>query len=362
MDYASHSVHVEAIRDELLDVLAGLEPRVAEVPFFSTVTADWLDTSVMDAEYWYTNLRRTVRFEEATKSLVEQGHQVFIEASPHPVLTVGLRETLDALDSVGVAIGTLRRGEGGTSRFLLSLGEAHTHGVRVDWAPVFSGACRVDLPTYAFDHHRFWLVEDDAVSEDSDGAVSSPQDAEFWAAVERQDTAMLAETLDIEGEVLGEVLPALSAWRRRRNARSRVDEWRYAVSWKPLVATPTVPSGRWLVVSADPDSDVVSEVLDGHGVEVVRLVVDDDEPRAGLADRLSAVGEVDGVVSLLGLTGAGLGTAPVSRGLRDTVDVVRALGVAGVDAPLWLVTRGAVSVGRSDRLVSVEQAQVWGLG
>ncbi|WP_425329659.1 type I polyketide synthase, partial [Streptomyces sporangiiformans] len=85
VDYASHSAHVEAIHAELLDVLAGLEPRSAEVPFFSTVTADWLDTSVMDAEYWYTNLRQTVRFEEATKALAEQGHRFFIEASAHPV-------------------------------------------------------------------------------------------------------------------------------------------------------------------------------------------------------------------------------------------------------------------------------------
>ncbi|MFH8979068.1 type I polyketide synthase, partial [Streptomyces sp. NPDC017890] len=78
VDYASHSVHVEAIRDELLDVLAGLEPRASEVPFFSTVTADWLDTSTLDAEYWYTNLRQTVRFEEATRALAEQGHRFFV--------------------------------------------------------------------------------------------------------------------------------------------------------------------------------------------------------------------------------------------------------------------------------------------
>ncbi|WP_448324128.1 acyltransferase domain-containing protein, partial [Streptomyces sp. DSM 41493] len=191
-------------------------PRAAEVPFFSTVTADWFDTIGLDAEYWYTNLRETVRFEEATTALVEQGHQVFVETSAHPVLTLGVRETLDALDSAGIALGTLRRDEGGLNRFFLSLGEAHTHGVRVDWSGVFTGARQVDLPTYAFDHQRFWLTADKA-DHAGTAAATDPLDADFWAAVERGDVTALAETLDVvEQESLSAVLPLLSSWRRRR--------------------------------------------------------------------------------------------------------------------------------------------------
>ncbi|WP_244951197.1 type I polyketide synthase, partial [Streptomyces sporangiiformans] len=156
VDYASHSAHVEAIHAELLDVLAGLEPRTAEVPFFSTVTADWLDTSVMDAEYWYTNLRQTVRFEEATKALAEQGHRYFIEASAHPVLTVGVQETLDATGTDALVLGSLRRDEGGLDRFVTSLAEGWVRGLPVDWSPLLAGGRRVDLPTYAFQHERFW--------------------------------------------------------------------------------------------------------------------------------------------------------------------------------------------------------------
>ncbi|MFH8979000.1 type I polyketide synthase, partial [Streptomyces sp. NPDC017890] len=116
VDYASHSVHVEAIREKLLDVLGGLEPRASEVPFFSTVTADWLDTSVMDAEYWYTNLRQTVRFEEATRALAEQGYRFFVEASAHPVLTAGVEQSLDGAGVDGLVLGSLRRDEGGLER------------------------------------------------------------------------------------------------------------------------------------------------------------------------------------------------------------------------------------------------------
>ncbi|NEC93188.1 hypothetical protein, partial [Streptomyces sp. SID12501] len=73
-----------------------------------------------------------------------------------------------------------------------------------------------------------------------------------------------------------------------------------------------------------------------------------------LAGLLSGPGPVAGVMSLLALDEA--------AAVVDTAVLVQALGDAGVEAPLWCLTRGAVSVGRSDRLVSAVQAQVWGLG
>ncbi|MBM7173828.1 acyltransferase domain-containing protein, partial [Streptomyces sp. G44] len=174
VDYASHSAHVEAIHAELLDVLAGLEPRTAEIPFFSTVTGDWLDTTVMVAEYWYTNLRQTVRFEEATRALAEQGHRYFIEASAHPVLTIGVQQTLEDSGVDAAVLGTLRRDEGGLDRFLLSLAEAQVRGMSVDPAAVFPHAEVVDLPTYAFQHQHFWLEpgvgDADVVSAGLEGA------------------------------------------------------------------------------------------------------------------------------------------------------------------------------------------------
>ncbi|MDC2952778.1 acyltransferase domain-containing protein, partial [Streptomyces heilongjiangensis] len=86
VDYASHSAHVEEIHDELVSVLADVVPSVSRVPFFSTVTADRFDTSGLDAEYWYRNLRSTVRLEATVSGLVDAGHGVFVEVSPHPVL------------------------------------------------------------------------------------------------------------------------------------------------------------------------------------------------------------------------------------------------------------------------------------
>ncbi|MFJ6987321.1 MULTISPECIES: SDR family NAD(P)-dependent oxidoreductase [unclassified Streptomyces] len=159
VDYASHSAQVEAVEEELARSLTGLTPVRGDVPLFSTVTGEWLDTSTMDAAYWYANLRRTVGFAPAVRALAAQGFGAWIEVSAHPVLTFAVEETLEAADTGGLVLGTLRRGEGGPRRMLHALGRAHAHGVPVDWSPAFDGtaATRTELPTYPFEERRLWL-------------------------------------------------------------------------------------------------------------------------------------------------------------------------------------------------------------
>ncbi|MBP8539160.1 type I polyketide synthase, partial [Streptomyces sp. MK37H] len=144
---------------QVIGALEGIEPRQGEVPFYSTVTGGVIDTTGLDAEYWYTNLRRTVRFDETVRALLADGFGFFIESSAHPVLTVGLQETFEDTAADAVALGTLRRDEGGPERFLTSLAEGYVCGLPVDWDAVFAGtgARRVDLPTYAFQRRRYWL-------------------------------------------------------------------------------------------------------------------------------------------------------------------------------------------------------------
>ncbi|RKS68200.1 acyl transferase domain-containing protein [Actinomadura pelletieri DSM 43383] len=157
VDYASHSPHIERIRDRLLDALADITPKPGDIPFYSTVTGGVIDTSELDAGYWYRNLRQTVLLEDATRALLDDGHRFFVEASPHPVLTVPIQETADERGGATV-IETLRRGEGGRDRLLTSLARAHVHGLPVQWDEIFADTgAHVDLPTYAFQRRRYWL-------------------------------------------------------------------------------------------------------------------------------------------------------------------------------------------------------------
>nr|URG42898.1 PieA6 [Streptomyces conglobatus] len=401
VDYASHSPHVEAIEDELAAALAPVAPRASEVPFFSTVTEDWLDTTGLDASYWYTNLRQTVRLEPAVRALARQGHTAFAEISPHPVLTAAIEETLEAADAPALVVGSLRRDEGGWPRFLTSVAEAYTRGVAVDWAAAHPGTPRrLDpalLPTYAFQRRRYWV---DTVPPGAAGGpvAEDPAEAGFWEAVEREDLGRLAASLDIADDdqlsTLGSLLPVLSAWRDRGRTRAAADARRYRVAWRPApVSGAAALSGDWLVVApaaalATPAARgatkpagtaprwaaAIAETLSRAGARVVQLVPEDgDTDRAALARRLREALDgrpgFAGVLSLLAVPEvrdrAGDRTeerASDGRALARTVALAQALGDAGLDAPLWCVTRSAVAAGDTDPVPDPEGAQVWGLG
>ncbi len=163
VDYASHGPQVDEIREELNEILAGVHPAaggVGEVAFYSTVMGGRVEASVLDADYWVRNLRERVRFADAVEALLADGHRVFIEASTHPVLTIGMQESFEQAGVDAVAVPTLRRDHGGQAQLLDSLGQAFVAGVDVDWKAAFPAdptPRTIDLPTYAFQHQRYWL-------------------------------------------------------------------------------------------------------------------------------------------------------------------------------------------------------------
>jgi mycoketide-CoA synthase len=159
VDYASHGQQVEAIRDRFLDRLGPVSSRPPRIAFFSTVTGEPVTDGDLDAAYWYRNLRQTVQFERVASTLLSRGHGTFIEVSPHPVLAAPIQEIIDEADVDARFVGTLHRDDGGWRRMLISVAQAHAARSRVDWRALLpSGGRRVSLPTYAFQHKRYWLA------------------------------------------------------------------------------------------------------------------------------------------------------------------------------------------------------------
>ncbi|MFJ3780100.1 type I polyketide synthase [Streptomyces sp. NPDC090075] len=155
-----HAPQMARLREQLLDALSELTPQEGTVPLCSTVTGELLDTAGMSAAYWYRNAREPVQFEKAVRHLLDRGHRVFLEMSPHPLLLGPVSDIAASQDARVAALGTLRREDGGPERTARALADAWAHGVDVDWtAAVFDGvgARRVDLPTYAFQREHYWL-------------------------------------------------------------------------------------------------------------------------------------------------------------------------------------------------------------
>ena len=155
---ASHSPQIEPLHARIVAALGDtIKPRPGRVPFYSTVSGAVTDTTGLDAEYWYRNVREPVDFEAAVRSLIADGHTFFIECSVHPMHVVSVRENAEALGADLVAVGSLRRGEGGARRFLTSVAEGWVRGLGVDWSVVSPLGRWVGLPTYAFQRELFWL-------------------------------------------------------------------------------------------------------------------------------------------------------------------------------------------------------------
>ncbi|MEU9371450.1 SDR family NAD(P)-dependent oxidoreductase [Streptomyces avermitilis] len=395
VDYASHSAQVERIEDAIMTALGPVRPGPGQIPFFSTVTADWQDPTGLDAAYWYRNLREPVLLEPSVTALVEQGYDVFVEVSPHPVLGAALTETAELAGAEPVVTGTLRRDEGGLKRVHTALAELWTHGVPVDWTPAFPGrhGTPVELPAYPFQRTRYWPAARPAVAQD-------PQDERFWQAVDQQDLPALAGTLGLADEQpLRELVPALSAWRRGRKERAAVESWRYRVEWRrlPEPERRTLP-GTWLLVvptgtgtgatdepvtgtgsaddpvtgatsggtADDPVTAAVTALLRERAEELVVLAVDPGSDPTTLATALrGALGgtEPAGVVSLTGIDGSPHPERPVvPAGAALSLALLRALTDARVTAPLWCLTHGAVATDDDAGPVHPEQAAVWALG
>ncbi|AKN71145.1 hypothetical protein QR97_16165 [Streptomyces sp. PBH53] len=343
VDYASHSAHVEAVRAEVLAATAAVAPRATSIAFVSSVTGEILDTAGLDAAYWYRNLREPVRFDRAARALLDAGFTTFVEVSAHPVLTAALQET----DPAVLAVGSLRRDDGGPARFLGSLAEAAVRGVPVDWRPALPGARPVPLPTYAFQRERLWLADTRA-----DPRGQGGEDSAFWSAVHgsADELAAVLGAGPAAREPLAAVHPLLAAWHERRADETAVDSWRYRVDWAPLPAAPAAaaPGGRWLALAADdPWSEAVVAALAAR-MDLTRIPAYDPdrvaELTAGAAGVIAVLrpGDPDPLPGLLALVQA-----------HDRAD-------GGL--PLWCVTRGAVATGPADTPADPATAQIWGFG
>ncbi|WP_269859621.1 type I polyketide synthase, partial [Streptomyces sp. RPT161] len=372
VSHAFHSAHMDGMLADFRKVAEGLRYEAPRIPIVSNLTGALVTAEeICLPDFWVRHVREGVRFLDGVRVLEAEGVRAYLELGPDGVLSAMAQECVTSEGAVFVPV--LRAGRSEAETVTTALAQAHVSGISVDWRAYYAetGAQRVDLPTYAFQRQRYWL--DDARPTEhvtSDGTV----DARFWEAVEKADLASLTSELAVDADQpLSAVLPALSAWRRQRREQSTVDGWRYRVTWKRL-AEPTVTrvSGVWLaVVPADHADDALVRgtlaALAERGADIRQITLSAADVAADTLPR--RLGEAlagqtaHGVLSLLALDQRPHPQyATVPTGLLLTASLVRALGDADVNSPLWCVTTGAVSTAASDRLRNTAQAQVWGLG
>ncbi|HVG58805.1 MAG TPA: amino acid adenylation domain-containing protein, partial [Hyalangium sp.] len=333
VDYAFHSPQMEQLRAELEQALADLRPGPVSLRMISTVTGQAIQGPELTASYWARQLREPVSFAGALGSLITEGHELFVEVGPHPVLAADIAQILRSQNRSGLVLPSLRRGEDDVTVLRGSLGALYSQGREVKWSALYPSAGEnAALPTYPWQHERCWLE----------------------APKSRQARAQPVEA---------EVSPQAEA------------DWLYEAQWQSvsLSSGPQSSSGaRWLIVSDRQGvGPALAEALKSQG-ERVRTVSPDEDPKSaleqcfqeeGLAElRVLYLRSLDGVLPKQDDAQAlrvalESGCVPVIRLLREL-----ARRPTGSTCRLWLMTRGAQPVGEGTPRVAVAQSTLWGLG
>jgi acyl transferase domain-containing protein/acyl-CoA synthetase (AMP-forming)/AMP-acid ligase II/NADPH:quinone reductase-like Zn-dependent oxidoreductase/acyl carrier protein len=168
VDVASHSPHVEILREELLESLKCIQPLDTQIPFYSTVTGKVVPGKQLGPEYWMQNLRQPVLFGQSLKLLLADGFSFFAELSPHPILSPFVEQAIATANARAIVTGSLRRDANDTAELYAALGRAWQAGCMVDWKKIYGkDHSPSELPSYPWQHTRYWIERPKPYSENA---------------------------------------------------------------------------------------------------------------------------------------------------------------------------------------------------
>lgn len=165
VSHAFHSALMEPMIAEFTAVAAELSVGLPTIPVISNVTGQLVADDFASADYWARHIRAVVRFGDSVRSAHCAGASRFIEVGPGGGLTSLIEASL--ADAQMVSVPTLRKDRPEPVSVMTAAAQGFVSGMGLDWASVFSGyrPKRVELPTYAFQHQKFWLAPAPSVSD-----------------------------------------------------------------------------------------------------------------------------------------------------------------------------------------------------
>lgn len=191
LDYAFHTHQMNEIESDLRNALANLNARPATTPFYSTVTGGVLDTTPMDADYWWRNVRQPVRFVDAIEQAIGDGARVFLEIGPHPAMRSSLQSIVASSSPVNAeqtaVLHSITRDGDASKSMMMTLARMHVDRLAqtlspADWQAIDQSTDRfIRQPVYRWNRKTFWS---EAV-----GAATQTQAVEHPLLHERMPTA-----------------------------------------------------------------------------------------------------------------------------------------------------------------------------
>ncbi len=371
--HAFHSALLDPILDEFESYASGFAFEAPQRTLVCNRTGVPLGRQTkLDANYWRRHARQPVEFAKSVRSLAELGCALLLEIGPQPVLTAAAMRAWPDTERRPETIASLRRGGSDQRQLRDAFAKAYVAGHHPDFAAAGRvNARKVDLPTYPFQHRKFWYA-----TPPTPGAT----DAARTDTVRLLEEGRIDELAALVGAEIGDdrtvgALNQLAAQHNQQRSAQSLADARYEIGWEKSATTASavdpVEGLAWLLIADD--AETVAPLADlltahGHRHQILAMPGSDADEEQFLAALGAAAAEHSAlrIVHLAGLDPDGATSARSldrmqNRVLSGTQRIFRAALAAELDAPVWLVTRGAQRVNRADT-VSPVQSILWGFG
>ncbi len=186
INIAAHSSMLEPILEAFGDYLRSMELSAPKIPLTANLTGSWMtDEQATDPDYWVQHLRHTVRFADCAEALLAKPNLTLLEVGPGKTLS-SLCQINPANTVGGGIVHSMRHPDDGESdqAFMLRMfGALWQAGGVSDFRPYWDGERRqrLALPTYSFDHARYWVEPGDEVfSEGNVAGLKREEDIAHW--------------------------------------------------------------------------------------------------------------------------------------------------------------------------------------
>ena len=371
--HAFHSALLDPVLDEFEAYLSRFEFGSPHRTLVCNSTGAVLSRHMkLDGHYWRHHARQPVEFAKSVCTLAELGCSLLMEVGPQPVLTAAALREWPGAETRPQAIASLRRSGADDREIAEAFASAFVAGHRPDFVKHQRGRGRkVDLPTYPFQHRRYWFSERPA--------AATQTDATRTEAVRLLETEQVDELAALLGDPDGDrqsvgMLKQLAALHNQQRGALSVADARYEICWeKSSYVSSDLNTGdkaAWLLLVDDADSVApLVDMLTAHGHPHRILGLPESDMCEEFEAELRAAAAEESVLRILHLAGLDPNSALSTRSLErmqhrvlsGTRRVFRAVAAAGVRVPIWLVTRGAQRVTSADT-VSPMQTCLWGFG
>jgi amino acid adenylation domain-containing protein len=167
--HAFHSPMMDAIIEPFAEVVSQIKLSPPQIPFISTVTADWItESQATDPGYWASHLRATVRFAEGVQTLWQQPERVLLEVGPRTTAaTLARQQAKDLKQQIAISsLGSKAEEDSEWFAIVQAIGQLWLSGVAIDWKSFYVNQkrSRLPLPTYPFERQRYWIDPQPAIA------------------------------------------------------------------------------------------------------------------------------------------------------------------------------------------------------